>query len=202
MALAFVYRHRNGGNNSDNIGISARVYNGQLLFFTGEVWPYSEGGGAPYLHRFIYRDYSNSSWTDNFILSNRSSYPPNDIETVNSNGDRIYVLPRFNRLVYGSGYAYGSGSHYGLRRSTSMAKPLNVQGTSWETTRWLDADHRIIINGDQGFTRSNSINTTNLNYVRCWGYMRPNGQAVETFGEYVHINFITNNPGSYALHTR
>lgn len=197
MANVYVFRHLSGGNNYRNAGVmSKRLYNGQLIFFTGEKWHDPTG----WLHLFYYFDYSTRKFEQNFIHTSSSSMPANGT-IMNSSGDRIYTLPHFNRTVWGSSYAYGSGSHYGLRKPTTLQKP-NSSGTGWVTHYSLDSRHRVIINGGQGFTFSNSVSTANFNRVRCWGFIRPNGSVVETFGLYVHVNYITSNPGGYALHTR
>lgn len=209
MALAYVYRHRNGGNNSDYVGISGKpLINGQIIFFTGDVWPYSEEGGGPYLHVFYYYDIEEKRWLDGFIVSNRSSYPPNDVETVNAGGDKIYVISQFNWRVYGSKYVFktsiGNGTHYGLRRLTALLRPKDDIGTSWEIVEWMYPDYRVIIGPGQGVTRSNVRDQYNRNYnmLRCWGYIKPDGTVVETFGLYVYIYDITYHPAEYALNTR
>lgn len=197
MAVVYVYRHLSGGNNSRGVGLlGKRLYNGQLIYFTGEVW---EDPGV-YLHLFYYYDYAKRQWEQNFALSANSDFPKNG-EIVNHAGDRIYTLPHFNRTVWGSSYAYGSGSHYGLRKVTMLQKP-NSSGTGWVTHYNLDSQHRVIINGGQGYTFSNYVSSANFNRVRCWGFIRPDGSVVETFGLYVYINIITNYPDGYALHTR
>lgn len=197
MAVVYVYRHRSGGNNSRGVGLlGKRLVNGQLIYFTGEWW---QDPGV-YLHLFYYYDYDKLRWETNFVLTNSMSYPANGT-IVNDAGDRIYPLPYFNRTVYGSRYAYGSGSHYGLRTNTMLQKP-NSSGDGWVTHYRLDHRHRVIINGGQGYTFSNKVSTANFNRIRCWGFIRPDGSVVETSGLYVHVNYITNPPGSYALHTR
>lgn len=197
MANAFVYRHLSGGSNSRGVGLTGEpLINGQLIFFTGEVW---QDPGV-YLHLFYYYDYDENRWKQNFVLSANSDFPANG-EIVNNAGDRIYRLPLFNRTVYGSGYAYGSGSHYGLRQSTTLDEP-NSSGTGWIARRYLTSDYRVIISGSQGFTFSNYVSSENFNRVRCWGYIRPSGEIVETFGLYCNVNHITDSPGGYALHTR
>lgn len=198
MANVYVYRHLSGGNNSRGVGLlGKRLYNGQLIYFTGEVW---EDPGV-YLHLFYYWDYDKNKFEQNFALSTAWGYPRNG-EVVNNAGDRIYTLPHFNRTVYGSRYAHSSGgSIYSLRSYTMLQKP-NSAGNGWITHHELDAKYRVIIGGGQGYTFSNYVSTSNFNRVRCWGYIRPDGTVVETNGLYVHVNYITNNPGGYALHTR
>lgn len=212
MANVYVYRHLSGGNNSRGVGLlDKRLYNGQLIFFTGEV---REDPGV-YSHLFYYWDYDKNKFETNFALSTAWGYPRNG-EVVNNAGDRIYTLPHFNRTVYGSRYAHSSdGSIYSLRSYTMLQKP-NSAGDDWITHHELDANYRVIIGGGQGYTFSNNASTSKLvlhktalsrplsafNRVRCWGYIRPNGTVVETNGLYVYVNYITNNPGDYALHTR
>lgn len=197
MAMAYVYRHRSGGSNRRAVGVTGdTLINGQLIFFPGRRYTDSRET----LHEFYYYNYSNGKWTQGLIASSNSSNPNNG-EIVNGSGDRIYYLSLFNRTVYGSAYAHGSGSHYGLRRSVALARP-NSSGTGWNPDRILSTSDRVIIAHGQGHTYSNTINSTVNEYVRCWGYRTSSGSVVETFGLYVAVTNIFFDPGSYGLNTR
>lgn len=187
-------QHTSGGSNRCAIGVTdAMLRNGQLIFFTGDVFT----DPVTHLHTFYYFDYSTSSWRQGLVASSSQNFPRNG-EVINGSGDRIYTLPAFNSSVYGSQFAHSGGSHYGLRRGSFLQ---TTNGSSWTTVKNLTTAHRVIIAAGQGHTYSNLINTTVNNRVRCWGYIE-NGRTIETFGSYVHINFITNDPSGYALHTR
>ncbi|MPW25799.1 hypothetical protein GC105_08350 [Alkalibaculum sp. M08DMB] len=199
MAVAYIFRHKNGGSSSrtyEPMGIGEQpisVTNGQIFLFPDES---VDAAGQWRTFFYIYRNTGSfvmtSMFTDNYGF-------PKEGEVVNGYGDKLYSLPNFNKAVYGSSYAYAGGSHYGLRKETYLEKLVNG---NWQTQKTLPQNHRVIIGGGQGYTYSNNANFNNFNRLRCWGYKNASGIVIETTGLYVRVRDITMDSGSYAINTR